>query len=110
MSCACATQTFSTKYEHLYQNLPCNPVWSQSPPHLKEPKGKPEGKAQGISQLGSHYRHSQLPNNGFATAVAYAEVTAVAANEDPVLDVVQPSFTKNHGFTKNHVFTKKNMF
>ena len=40
-----------------------------------------------ISQLGSHYRHSQLPNNRFATAVAYAAATTVATNEDHVLAV-----------------------
>ena len=37
-----------------------------------------------ISQLESQYRHSHLPNNGPAAAVAYAEV---AANEDPAVAV-----------------------
>ena len=38
-----------------------------------------------ISRLNSQYRYSHLPNNGFATAVVYAAVTA--ANEDPTLPV-----------------------
>ena len=33
------------------------------------------------------HRHSHLPNNGFAAAVAYAAVTTVAANENPALAV-----------------------
>jgi hypothetical protein len=40
-----------------------------------------------ISQLESQYRHSHLPNNGPAAAVAYAAVTAVAANIDPAVAV-----------------------
>ena len=40
-----------------------------------------------ISRLESQYRHSHLPNNGFAVEVANAAVSAVAANEDPALAV-----------------------
>ena len=40
-----------------------------------------------IFRLQSRYRHSHLPINGFSATVAYAAVTAVAANEDPVLAV-----------------------
>ena len=67
-------------------------------PSSKGAQGKTRGQSQrdfpraqgifhSISQLGSHYRHSQLPNNRFATAVACAAVTAVATNEFPVLAV-----------------------
>ena len=40
-----------------------------------------------ISRLKSQYRHSHLPNNGSAAAVAYAAVTAVAANVDAAVAV-----------------------
>ena len=40
-----------------------------------------------ISQLESQYRHSHLPNNGPAAAVAYAAVTEVIATIDPAVAV-----------------------
>ena len=42
----------------------------------------------GISQLESYYKHYHLSKNGFAAAVTYVAVTAVAANEDPALAVM----------------------
>ena len=54
-----------------------------------KPEGFPEGQAifHSISQLAAQYRHSHLPKNGFAAAVAYAAVTAIAATTDLTLAV-----------------------
>ena len=48
------------------------------------PRDFPRAQAifHSISRLESQYRHSHLPNNGPALAVAYAEVTAVSGNVD----------------------------
>ena len=40
-----------------------------------------------LSRLESQNRHFHIPKNGFAAAVAYAAVAAVAANKDPALAV-----------------------
>ena len=48
----------------------------------QSPRDFPRAQAifPSISRLESQYRHSHLPNNGSTAAVAYAAVTAVAAN------------------------------
>ena len=51
--------------------------------------------AQAISILLSQYRHSHLPNNGSPGEVAYASVTAVAANVDAAVDVELVALVKS---------------
>ena len=63
-----------------------------------------------ISRLESQNRHFHIPNNGFAAAVAYAAVTAVAANEDPALvnliasveEVLAAMVTRTHSNSPIH--------
>ena len=61
--------------------------YSLSPREI--PRDFPRAQAifNSISRLESQYRHSHLPNNGSAAAVAYAAVTAVAANVDVAVAV-----------------------
>ena len=48
---------------------------------MRGPRDFPRGSGY-ISQYIPTHRHSHLPNNGSTAAVAYAAVTAVAANVD----------------------------
>ena len=79
----------------------------------RSPRDFPRAEAifYSISRFESQYRHYHLPNNGSAAAVAYAAVTAVAANVDPAIaveldasleEVLVAMLTRSHSNSHSH--------